>query len=131
MTARDTKGRFLKGHVANPIGRPKKELSLTTILRQAGGKRTKIGKTKPSQRMLLAALIWQAAVKGEVKFAGGRTLKIANLKDWHTIVAWLYDRVDGRPKEHIVTSEPEAEITAEDLTVAMAELEKWKKDRGG
>lgn len=127
---RDAKGRYLKGSIPNPAGRPKKEATLTAALREAGNKKRRVGKMTISQRKLLAKLIWQAATEGKIKFPKGQTLEVISIKDWFTIISWLYDRVDGKATENIQINEPEAEITAEDLTVAMAELEKWKKDRG-
>lgn len=128
---RDAKGRYLPGSNANPKGPGKKGTSLTDILRATGNKKRRVRGMTVTGRKLLANLIWQAATEGEVKFPKGRVLKVKNLKDWHTIVSWLYDRVDGKPTEHTVIEDPQAEITAEDLTQAMVELEKWKKNRGG
>lgn len=131
MTAiRDTKGRFIKGSIANPRGRPKQKATLTDILRGVGNKKRKTGKGATTERKFLAQNIWSAVNEGMATLSSGRTIEVSTIKDWFTIVAWLYDRVDGKPTENIQVNEPEAEITAEDLAEAHAKLEEWKKNRG-
>lgn len=69
---RDDSGRFAPGHSGNPSGRPPKESALTDILK------AKIDKDE------LAELLIGRARGGD----------LAALK-------YIYDRVDGRPKETI------------------------------
>ena len=74
MPREDTQ--FKPGQVANPKGRPKKENCLTDILKAKGNDK--------DQKNRLADKMWEMALDGDVP-----------------LMKYLYDRIDGRPKETI------------------------------
>ena len=83
MAREDTQ--FKKGQVANPKGRPKKEYCLTDILKEQGDTKdvnTEDGKI--SRKQAISTKLWAMAMDGDV----------ACLK-------YIFDRIDGRPKESI------------------------------
>ena len=83
---RDNNGRFTKNNCANPNGRPRKGKALTDILERYSKRRIENGdETKKSRKEMLAAILWDMAL---------------NDKDLAAI-KYIYDRIDGRPKESI------------------------------
>jgi hypothetical protein len=81
---------FKPGQVANPNGRPKKGTSLTEILRELGD--VPPGKTGKARKELIAEKLWRLALSGD-KFA----------------LRYVYDRLDGKPKETKEISGPDGE----------------------
>ena len=84
----DTK--FKPGQSGNPNGRPKKGTSLTEILRELG--EVPPGKTGKPRKEVIAEKLWRLALSGD-KFA----------------LRYVYDRLDGKPKETKEISGPDGE----------------------
>lgn len=124
---RDANGHFLKGSVHNPKGRPSKGETLTEILREHGQKKVQVNKSKKTLNTHLAETIYMAAVRGYRVIDGKR----ANLSPdtWVRLVEWLYDRVDGKPKEHIQVDEIGIALTSEDFESAAKQLKAWRDSR--
>ncbi len=91
------------GISGNPAGRPKKERALTRILELHGDKFIEYQGSKITAKHLLANLLWQLALKGEVELPGGETIK-GNLDDWLDAVKLIYSQVDGPPKQELDVS---------------------------
>jgi len=76
---------FVKGQSGNPGGRPKKDISLTNILkRQAEKKDVEYNGQKIKRKDAIAQKIWQLALSGDL-----------------TAMKYIFDRIDGRPSETI------------------------------
>ena len=72
----------------NRKGRPPKEYCLTDILKEQGNiKDVETSSGKISRKQAIARKLWAMAMEGDV-----------------TALKYLYDRVDGRPKETITTA---------------------------
>lgn len=126
---RDANGRFVKGSNPNPAGRPKMADTLTVILREYGQKKlTTVKGKKTTHAEYLASMLWSIAVTATMKTTTGDLL-VFSPKDWHAVVKFIYDRVDGKPTERLEVDSPEVEFTSEDIRAAKEELEQWKKDR--
>jgi len=95
METRKTNPIGQKGYTGNPNGRPKKEKSLTDILRkQAELKDQKIDDDKYIKRKeALCLKIWDLALDGDVNS-----------------MKYIFDRIDGKPvetiKQHITEENP-------------------------
>jgi hypothetical protein len=95
---------FKKGESGNPKGRPPKERALTTILETAGDVKLDYNGNKVEAKKFLAAMLWDAAVHGKVRFADGRA-DVLSSDDWFSIVQFIYKHVDGQPRREVdVTS---------------------------
>lgn len=70
---RDEKGRFLKGSIANPTGRPKKGTALTDVMRE-------ILETEPDLKSQIVRVLLEGAKKGDISF-----------------IREVLDRIDGKP----------------------------------
>jgi hypothetical protein len=82
---RDNSGRWIKGQSGNPLGKPRGE-SLTGILREQGQECPEgVGLTRAE---MLAARLWTLAMGGDV-----------------SAIKYIYDRVDGAPRQTIETAE--------------------------
>lgn len=128
-TSRDEKGRFKKGHSGNPAGGQKHGVRLTTCLMEIGNRKYKAEGLNVQQKRYLAQLVWQAAIEGRVEFADGSALNVNSIRDWFTIVQWLYDRIDGKPKENVlVTDNPDLDITIDEFNAAMSDLDEWRQN---
>lgn len=89
-----------KGTSGNPNGRPKKGRTLTAILERTGNtKKMYSGDIAP--RRLLANLLWQAAVSGEVTFPGDNEATPLDMQDWIGVVKFIYQHIDGPPKNEL------------------------------
>ena len=93
------------GRTNNPNGRPPKNRSLSTILETCLGKTVEVDGKKVSGKRVLADLITHAAVMGRVKFPGDTEESVISVKDWIGLVQWVYDRVDGKPKQPLTGDE--------------------------
>lgn len=79
----------IKGQTNNPNGRPRKELSLTTILQEYGETLTITVEGKKLQyRQALILKMWNMALKGD--------------KD---IARYIFDRIDGKMTEKSIIAE--------------------------
>jgi hypothetical protein len=70
---RDEKGRFLKGSIANPTGRPKKGTALADVMRD-------ILETEPDLKNGIIRVLLEGARRGDIAF-----------------IREVLDRIDGRP----------------------------------
>lgn len=122
-----TGSQWVPGQSGNPNGRPKKGETLTEILREHGQKKVQVNKSTKTLNTHLAETIYMAAVRGYRVIDGKR----ANLSPdtWVRLVEWLYDRVDGKPKEHIQVDEIGIALTSEDFESAAEQLEDWRNNR--
>lgn len=90
------------GESGNPNGRPRKQATLTAILKTAGEETSNLtpGSTKKFKyNEILAQYVWKAVIFGRFKFRDGREIIFDEPGDWLTLVKWLYDRIDGPPKQ--------------------------------
>ena len=88
LTEEMKKRQWEKGQSGNPKGRPKKEYCLTDILKEQGNiEDVETNGGKISRKQAIARKLWAMAMEGDV-----------------TALKYLYDRVDGRPKETITTA---------------------------
>jgi hypothetical protein len=101
---------FQPGQSGNPRGRPKKDRALTDILERAGSKTVDIDGTNVSGRRLLARMVWQGLMTGEVEFPDGKTMRLAP-QDWKDFVKWLYGHIDGPPKAELDITSDGKQIT--------------------
>jgi hypothetical protein len=123
---KDSKGKWIKGQSGNPKGRPPgKAESLTEILREYGEKKKELGGKTLSLKVHLAETVYTAIIQG-YRLVEGEKITL-NDTAWTKLLEWLYDRVDGKPTENIQISNPEVELTSEDMAAAMAELAEWEK----
>jgi len=89
------------GQSGNPKGRPKKDRALTAILERAGGRTKDVDGKRVSGRQLMARLLWEAITAGRVTFPDGRALVIDEVEDWAAIAKFIYQHIDGAPKQEI------------------------------
>jgi hypothetical protein len=75
---------FVKGVSGNPHGRPRKGDTLTEILEELGKEKVTRGKARIERRTALAKKLWEKALRGDA-----------------ICIKYLYDRIDGRPKESV------------------------------
>jgi hypothetical protein len=78
MSNRDENGRWLPGTSGNPDGRPPKGDSMTEILERLG--KDTDGYTGRERRELLADLLWEMAMQGDL-----------------SAIKYIFDRIDGAP----------------------------------
>ena len=92
---------FVKGKSGNPKGRPKRENTLSDILKREGNVLVQTDDDRTvSKGEILGEIIWHAALNGEILFANGSTLKLDSAK-YIQLITLLYNRVDGAPKGSI------------------------------
>ena len=84
-------GKFVKGQIANPNGRPKKEWTWAHVLQEAVDEATQSG--EPVKKVLARALI-REGLRGNV----------------HAIKA-VMERMDGLPQQDITSAGEKIEIT--------------------
>lgn len=77
------------GQGGNPNGRPKKGEALSDVLRDLGRLRdVKKGDKKIARKRALAERVWQMALGGDIQ-----------------AIRLIYDRIDGKATEHVITEE--------------------------
>jgi flagellar basal body P-ring protein FlgI len=92
---------FVKGKSGNPNGRPRKEHSLTDLLRDAGEiVDAEINGEKVSRNQALAHLVWKVALK----------------KRDFNFIKHIYDRLDGPVKQQIEQTIVQEQVNLDDLT---------------
>jgi len=109
MPSKDTQ--FKPGNNANPKGRPKKEVCLTDILREQA--ELEDVKTEDgiliSRKQGIGQKLWAMAMGGDT-----------------VIMKYLYDRIDGKPRQSIDMvvndAEPDLSNLTEKETMRLAEL---------
>jgi hypothetical protein len=99
MANREDIGGWPAGTSGNPNGRPPVSRALSGILERAGGRRLKgpDGKSREA-RELVAQSVWELAATGRVELAGGRPLEVEGVREWLSVVGWIFERIEGKPK---------------------------------
>ena len=88
-----------KGRTNNPNGRPPKNRSLSAILETALGKTFDYEGKRVNGKRILAEMLANAAITGRVRFPDDTEDSVISIKDWIGLVQWMYERVDGKPKQ--------------------------------
>ncbi len=104
---------FVPGVSGNPSGRPKKQYSLTSMLREKGEAILPDGRTRADA---LAEKIWQLAEEGD-----------------RIMAQYLIDRMDGKPKERVEHSEAyisQIVLVTDDTGTGSTEAEAVPNDAG-
>ena len=101
---------WTKGNSGNPRGRPKKDRALTDILARAGSATVDVDGTHVSGRRIMARMVWQGILTGEVEFPDGKKMRLAP-QDWKDFVKWLYGHIDGPPKAELDITSDGKQIT--------------------
>jgi hypothetical protein len=89
-----------KGESGNPKGRAPKNRTLTDILEKAGNAKHDYGGSPITAKHLVANLLWQAAVEGQVIFPDGTILRLG-VEDWIGVNKFIYQHIDGPPKAEL------------------------------
>lgn len=92
--------KFQPGQSGNPKGRPKKERALTDLLERAGSASVEINGQNISGKRLMARMIWQGVLTGEVEFPDKKKMRLSPT-DWKSFVQWIYSHIDGPPKAEV------------------------------
>lgn len=132
-----SKTSFKAGASGNPAGRPPKSRALTEILLAAGKTKCSDGNGRQIERKkLLAEMIWQLAVAGEVTFYAGNRAFGANrtfempAASWLEVAKWLFDQIDGQLSITINASEHKPDADAKDKPDANSKPLIYMPDNG-
>jgi hypothetical protein len=90
-----------KGNKNNPYGRPPKSKALSDMLEVALGKTRLYNGKSTSGKRILSDMVSEAVITGRVKFPEDTEVSIISVKDWIELVKWVYERIDGKPKQPI------------------------------
>ena len=118
------KGCFRPGKSGNPKGRKPREREFTTFIKRAGKVTALWEDGNKSRAEILAELVWQGLMAGEIVLPGGVKLALSS-GEWKDLAKWLYSQVDGPPRldvdlttegkavtSHLTESERIARLTA-------------------
>lgn len=119
-----TAGSWKKGQSGNPKGRTKGKETLAEALRSEG-ERT-IGGVEIKSHV--AKHLWSVARRGFFSNRN-RRYEVKSVDEWLRVVAFIFERMEGKPTENLKIGSPEVEVTSEDMSAAMDELAEWKKHR--
>lgn len=97
-----------KGVSGNPNGRPPKNRALTEILEKAGAVGLDVNGQRVSGKRLLASLLWEGATTRRVTFPGGEVCTLG-IDDWLGLAKFIYQQVDGPPKQNLELAGPGGE----------------------
>ena len=93
--------KFQPGQSGNPKGRKPKDRTLTNFLEKAGkGKISWKGEDK-LRAEVLAEVVWQGLMSGVIVLPDGKKPFVLSPSDWKDFVKWLYNQVDGPPKQEM------------------------------
>lgn len=99
---------YKPGQSGNPKGRPPKSRALTAILEATLNKTVDVpDRGKVARRRLLAEMVTQAALEGEVTLPDGTIKVIEDFSDWFGVVQFIYKHVDGPPPAQLEHSGPD------------------------
>jgi hypothetical protein len=94
-------GRIKPGEIRNPHGRPRKEQSLTEILKKTiENQKLVVNGKEISGKDAIAMKLFSLAMQGDL-----------------TALKYCYDRVDGTPRQAVELSGPEGEPIQKNITV--------------
>lgn len=96
-----------KGRTNNPNGRPPNNRSLSLILGTALNKAILVDGKKVSGKRVLAELVTKAVTTGRVRFPDDTEESVISVKDWIGLAEWVYERIDGKPKQPLTGEDDE------------------------
>ena len=89
-----------KGQSGNPAGRPPKSRELSEILAKTGDKAVEYNGKNIAGKRLVALLLWEIATTGKTTLPSGLQW-IAGPESWLDVVKFIYNQVDGPPKQSL------------------------------
>ncbi len=95
------------GRTNNPNGRPPKNRTLSTLLETALGKTVEYDGRRVNGKRVLAELVSKAITTGRLRFPEDTEDSVISVRDWIGLVQWVYDRVDGKPKQPLTGDDDE------------------------
>lgn len=69
------------------------------ILEASLGKTMEVEGKKVSGKRVLAELVTKAVTTGRVRFPDDTEESVISVKDWIGLAEWVYERIDGKPKQ--------------------------------
>lgn len=114
-----------KGQSGNPRGRPPKSQALTEILRRLGSRTIEdTDGRRRARKRVVARLLWDIVTTGRALLPVGddgktQVITVKSFRDWFECVKWLYERVDGPPRQEIDVTSGGQPIQYEPLVVIL------------